>query len=341
VKETYDSSADYWKLKLNGTLEWDGEKNLNIEYIGVDGRKKVRTHVKDDSGSYSQSLVNYMGEDRALQLLQRSGQARALNDAAFRALPEAERKAVLGRLLMQSEGMQFTREGWVGGAANTQYSLTDRMDLGQIVINRNDDGSYERFAVNSFLFRDPVSWDSTFGGIANAVNKKGLDSLLYEKRDLKGGVIASALYNGIQSVDVYDRRDDTGIDRNQPYVLFGKGVRQGNTLVGNFDMTYFPAGTKGLPQGEYFVDAGNFLMTAGTTVSGARIGTTGNSNPVQAGGRWWEHYGEWQNSDGCFIPTRNTHLQIMRQFNTWKVPVGYTVKSSIFESAYKRTPFSY
>ena len=342
VEDNYDSSKDYWKLKLDGTLEWDGSRDLNIEYLDVNGRKKVRKHIADDTGSYSRSLVEYIGEDRARELLKRSGQAAAFNGAAFQALPETERKARLGKLLMQTAGMAWSREGWVDGGSNVRYSLTDRKDLGQLVINRNDDGSYERFAVNAFLFRDPRSWDSNFDNrIANSTNKKGLDTLLYEKRDLKGGVIASTLYTGIQSVDVYKRDDAAGIDRDQPYFIFGKGLRQGNTLVGDFNMTYFPPETKGLPSGEYYADAGNFLITKGTTISGLHIGATGNSNPAQAGGRWWEHWAPRQNSDGCIIPTQVSHRQMMQQFNTWRIPMGYSVKSNIYESTFRRTPFVY
>ena len=33
VLEKYDSSGDYWKLKLDGTIEFDGSKDLNVEYL--------------------------------------------------------------------------------------------------------------------------------------------------------------------------------------------------------------------------------------------------------------------------------------------------------------------
>ena len=257
VGASYDSSADYWKLKLDGTLEWDGSKDLNIEYVDVDGQVKMKNaHISDDSGSYTQSLMNYVGEERAKELLSKTAYAEELNSPGFQALSQGEKRERMGQLLMQSEGMAFTHEGWVNGGSHVGFSMTDRKDLGQVVINRNEDGSYERYAVNSYIFRDQESWDSTFSpDRPDAVNKKGLDSMMFVKRDLEGNTIASSMFGGIQTVDVIDRVVDR-VDRDQPYYLFGKGQRQGNTLVGDLAMTYFPARTQGLPAGDYYAEAG-------------------------------------------------------------------------------------
>ena len=70
VDGTYDSSADYWLLKTDGTIVWDGSKDLNVQYYKEDGTTDTKYgHIKDTTGSFSQALLNYVGEERGLQVL--------------------------------------------------------------------------------------------------------------------------------------------------------------------------------------------------------------------------------------------------------------------------------
>ena len=73
IDGTYDSSADYWKLTVDGKIEWDGSKDLNVEYYNEWGNKLIKKkYIEDTTGSFSQSLLNYVGEERALQILEQA-----------------------------------------------------------------------------------------------------------------------------------------------------------------------------------------------------------------------------------------------------------------------------
>lgn len=75
VAGNYDYSKDYWKLKLDGTLEAEYDKNgklitdLNVEYLDERGELQTRLHIKDDTGSGSESIARYVGLERASQIL--------------------------------------------------------------------------------------------------------------------------------------------------------------------------------------------------------------------------------------------------------------------------------
>ncbi len=77
VGASYDSSADYWRVisKSDGThsIEWDGSRNITIEYQDKDENgnwKKVgEDFFKDDTGSMAGSLGKLFGKERAEQLL--------------------------------------------------------------------------------------------------------------------------------------------------------------------------------------------------------------------------------------------------------------------------------
>ena len=77
VNAAYDSSADYWRVisKSDGThsIEWDGSRNITIEYQDKDENgnweKVGEDFFKDDTGSMAGSLGKLLGKKRAEQLL--------------------------------------------------------------------------------------------------------------------------------------------------------------------------------------------------------------------------------------------------------------------------------
>ena len=77
VNANYDSSADYWRVisKSDGThsIEWDGSRNITIEYQDKDENgnweKVGEDFFKDDTGSMAGSLGKLLGKKRAEQLL--------------------------------------------------------------------------------------------------------------------------------------------------------------------------------------------------------------------------------------------------------------------------------
>jgi len=65
----YDSSADYWKLVKNedgtGSIVWDGKRDLTNEEGDL--------LQKDKTGSFSQSLMKYLGREETVKLLESQG----------------------------------------------------------------------------------------------------------------------------------------------------------------------------------------------------------------------------------------------------------------------------
>ena len=98
----YDSSADYWKLMNDGKIVWDGEKDLRNEAGEV-----VRI---DKTGSFSKSLLNWLGKNNAIKLLSNRG-------VYSEGLSESE----VAYKLMESSGVE-----WVDDA----YSYTTGTNTG-------------------------------------------------------------------------------------------------------------------------------------------------------------------------------------------------------------------
>jgi hypothetical protein len=71
---SYDSTQDYWKLMDNGEVAWDGKKDLTNE-----AGETVRV---DKTGSYSKSLLNWLGKENAIsQLMSRGIDAREMSES--------------------------------------------------------------------------------------------------------------------------------------------------------------------------------------------------------------------------------------------------------------------
>ena len=65
VNGAYDSSEDYWKLLDDGTLVWDGKRDLVNEHGEI-----IRL---DKTKSYSKSLLNWLGNEAAIAFLTKQG----------------------------------------------------------------------------------------------------------------------------------------------------------------------------------------------------------------------------------------------------------------------------
>nr|MDA3823499.1 hypothetical protein [Bacteroidales bacterium] len=65
ISNNYDSARDFWKLMDDGSIEWDGKKDLTNE-----SGETVRV---DKTGSYSKSLMNWLGKENAIDFLLKKG----------------------------------------------------------------------------------------------------------------------------------------------------------------------------------------------------------------------------------------------------------------------------
>ena len=231
VAGNYDYSKDYWLLKLDGTLEVEYDKNgklitdLNVEYLDEWGELQTHLHIKDDTGSGSRSLARYVGEERAREILKKSFDDIATYDVQtlkdvfkltdnqiialrhdpgmkslnFDSLPAETKERLIGEALLKKHGMDWQGNKWTG---NEKFSLamSDIKDLGQIVINKNADGSYERFAIRGVVERNALSRQSTRKQTDGSPDYQGLDVMKLYKTDLNGNTITAQMTIGWQTV---------------------------------------------------------------------------------------------------------------------------------------------
>ena len=230
VAGNYDYSKDYWRLKLDGTLEVEYDKNgklitdLNVEYLDVGGNLRKRLHIKDDTGSGSRSLARYVGEERAREILKKSFDDIATYDVQtlkdifkltdnqitalrhdpelkslnFNSLSAETKERLIGEALLKNGGMDWQNNRWT---ENGKFSLamSDVKDLGQIVMNKNVDGTYTRFAVSGVVNRNPYSYKSVRKG-KGVADYQGLDSITLFKKDLDGTLRDCFTTTGWQTV---------------------------------------------------------------------------------------------------------------------------------------------
>ena len=239
VDDNYDSSADYWLLKTDGTVVWDGSKDLNAEYYDENGQLHTNDKSEENykssatpytvvkagkDATYAGTLAEYVGEERAEQILSSSG--KNINDAGSYSktalmdifgvseevatqmqhtgrLPSSmtpeQKQRLIGEALMANGGM--TWDGKSRGNTNSFSLAMSDHDIGQIVINPIYDSDkniigYDRFGITAEVYRDELSYSSTRNETSThlAINgKQGLDYMYLYKKDLNGNTIASTM----------------------------------------------------------------------------------------------------------------------------------------------------
>ena len=231
VAGNYDWSKDYWKLKLDGTLEAEYDKNgklitdLNVEYLDVGGNLQKRLHIKDDTGSGSRSLARYVGEERAREILKKSFDDIATYDVQtlkdvfkltdnqitalrhdpelkslnFNSLSAETKERLIGEALLKNGGMDWQNNRWTE-KEKFSLAMSDIKDLGQIVINKNGDGSYDRFAIKGVVERNILSRQSVRKQDDGSADYQGLDVIKLYKNDLNGNTINSLMSISWQTV---------------------------------------------------------------------------------------------------------------------------------------------
>jgi hypothetical protein len=239
IDGNYSSKADYWLLKTDGTIVWDGSKDLNAEYYDENGQLHTNDKSEEDykssatpyivvkagkDATYAGTLAEYVGEERAEQILSSSG--KNINDAGSYSktalmdifgvskevatqmqhtgrLPSnmtpEQKQRLIGEALMANGGM--TWDGKSRGNTNSFSLAMSDYDIGQIVINPIYDSKkniigYDRFGITAEVYRDELSYSSTRNETSThlAINgKQGLDYMYLYKKDLNGNTIASTM----------------------------------------------------------------------------------------------------------------------------------------------------
>ncbi len=222
VGDNYDYSADYWRLKADGSITFDGSRDLNVEYYDEWGNLRTKKgYIKDETGSMSQALAQYVGEERASQILGenwKSGRqydsqtlkdVLRLSDSEIekikktgklpRNITAAQKEKLIGEALMKNAGMGWEDgKGWLNGG-NFKLKMTDDTSIGQVIINKTENG-YERFGITAEVLRNPLSYYSTRKSGDGKKSLQGLDYITYYKKDLNGNVLDSFTTGGWQTI---------------------------------------------------------------------------------------------------------------------------------------------
>ena len=367
VGASYDTSADYWKLKMyaDGTHEliYDGEKELSIDYLNENG-EVISTSVpekQDMTGiGMAESLTTILGSDRAQEILKNQFglDAKSVNDVpneimasvmgwsidTVNSMPDhikasilAENKdAIMGELLMTQMGASWNGSSWIN-TEGISLTITDKTYNGNIMAEVQN-GKYLYSTVNATLFRDPDSWNSVISSDGKNWNRNteyyGLDSILYEKQGINYDYYDSLLVDKYQTVDNLTGLSLDGTrDYAQPYYNFATGNWiQGNTIVSCvFNMGYYHNENAKVDDWRFSsaVAMTNVLqINNATTLSNINTGNNGGGNI-----RWLEHDDNnllFQYSDGCFVTTVDNQKELLERLKNWNTGYGYQIKSTIY-----------
>jgi len=245
-------------------------------------------------------LFQILGKERALDQI-------ALLDPSFinkiKDLPQADFQEKIGEYLMEQQGMTFDNK-WNG---TSSFLLTDNLVDGYILANKQSNGIIDKFTVSATLNRNSKSWDGFIQSVgipATSKYNKGLDSIEYIKRDLNNTVIDKYPVTGVQTVDVYDKGSD------QPYnsKWLDKTI-QGNTVISDFTLKMLT------PENGVWKP---MAITNTWTLDGNWINSNGNDS--RSDYRWLLHGGTTnQTSDGCFIPSNESLLELNKKMTSWGV----------------------
>ena len=373
VNAAYDSSADYWLLKVDGTMVWDDSKDLNAEYYDEWGNLKTEKVVEADKNStYAGTLAEYVGEERAAQILAENHKeiddagiysTTALMDVLGVSEEEAikmqhngklpsnitseQRQRLIGEALMANGGM--TWDGQNRGNINVfSLAMTDDPTIGQVVINpiydsNNNITGYDRFGITALVIRDIMSYESTRNrpNDSNYDSYQGLDFMYYAKKDLNGNILDDFYSTGWQTVS--NGYKNTYIPKgNNEYAFDSGDVYRKDTVAKD---SYFNIRVGDFTSSDY--EGPIFIISDFTTLGGLTYGAGSSEN-----GRTLVHsdvnlvFNEDNNkyepityvggkiSAACFINTPEEIYDIQNNLKNWGVTYPYNVKSIIRNMKY-------
>ena len=372
VLDNYDYSADYWLLKTDGTIMWDGSKDLNAEYYDENGKlhtgKDAYKVVEDTTGSFSKSLLEYVGEERALQILAKQAGREITNiydfsdevilsvtgmtsesleylkqnhPAEYQKIYNSNKEELIAEALMYNQGKKWQQgNGWTGDFSALKMS---DYDIGQVVINPIYDSngkiaSYERFAINASVTRHPYSNLSTrlidSNGNSYENNYQGLDTITFRKVDLNGNVIDTYTTTGWQTVPNGYKEQFKGKDTAKAYPDNDSPYR-GETVSVNQDI-YWRWGNFQSDHYEGPVSIINrFKQDDGKEwgVSGSAYSTLGHSDSNwDSEAKKYVVYNSGKVSANCFInnvPTINGVYNKLYGNEGWGLLYNYDIKTNV------------
>ncbi|GAB1482961.1 hypothetical protein MASR2M78_17770 [Treponema sp.] len=318
----YDSSADYWRLKKDGSLVNDGKATLTVEL--ADGNTKI---FGTDETSQAAALIHYLGEDRARELLGRGSSVNKENNAQtlvdvmgisraeaehltnnpaaylskYESLNKYDQDRILGETLMKSKGMSFSEaSGWSGN--QTGFHLSDNKFKDYTIgVESMGNMTYQYFTITGDAKRSSNAFSALSKNTEGEwqINKEYVrnTSIDFTKRDLSGTQIGKTFTQGAwNTVDTgYGQLAGT-YDQTIHHATLGDV--QSNTVNSNF-LAYMDnmGGTWG--------HSNSFVITQADTIGGEHIGpkgvVPGSTLKDNSGSKWRWHAAGTGVNDGCWV----------------------------------------
>ncbi|MCF6334909.1 MAG: hypothetical protein L3J12_04145 [Spirochaetales bacterium] len=356
-------SADFWKLTTDGRLINDNDADLyltntNEEYIDENGnvvdKKDAVKLIDTDTNSVSQALIQYVGMDRAAEMLGVNPadlgnyDDQTLQDVVGMSSDMVARLAVngqlsfddfsldqqqklVGELLLKSDGQSWEDgKGWNSDSI-AEFNISDNWNGYSIGFDQTmTNGEYNKFVVDIVHSRDTMSYFGSTGNQSLKEKFNGMDSSMYFKKDLDGNIISAFSVDQVQTVDNLwgSNFDQTTVQHS----FFG--TIQGNTLAANdpFFSTY------GQSSGSYPTNV--FVSAMAQTLGGINVNSGGyDPNPEASRYRWLTHQKtpttgskySWLSSDGCIVNTDENQQYIKNTLNNWQLYNGFNMGTAINE----------
>jgi len=359
IGENYDSTQDYWKLTTDGRLLNDNEADLYLSdnegnYIKDENGDHI-TLVEAKTGSISQSLIQYIGMDRAAEMLgvnpadlgnydnqticdvlgkTRNGLAQEVlnGQTSFESLSLDQQQKMMGELLMKNSGLSWSddpNKKWTGND-NAEFKITDDWDGYSIGFDQTmTNGEYDKFVVDIVHNRDVLSYLGSTGdqNLKEAYNAK--DSSMYLKKNLSGYTKSAFSVDQVQTVDNLWTGDFDKSTAQHPFF----GAIQGNTIAANnpFFSIY--------GQSSLDYDQNVFTSNQATTLSGINLTDMGQDPSISGwSDRWLTHQRTLKESsnsfwglasDGCIVNTDANMQNINNTLNSWQLYNGFNMGTII------------
>jgi hypothetical protein len=371
-----EESVDFWKLTTDGRLINDNDADLyltneNGDYIDETGKpvaKKDAVKLLDtDTNSVSQALIQYIGMDRASEILgvnpsdMGNYDEKTLQDVlgmnsdivarlsvngqlSYDDLSMEQKQKLMGELLMkQGAGQQRdSGKGWYGDTV-AEFKVTDNWDGYSIGFDQSmPNGEYDKFVVDIVHSRDAMSYFGSKGNQELKEKYNALDSSKYYKKDLDGKIINAFSVDKVQTVDnLWSRSFDQTMFQH-PFF----GSIQGNTLAA--DNPFFS--TFGIKSKSY--EQRVMILNQATTLRGINLTSIGQDPSIVGWSkRWLTHQKtpasgsqyDWLSSDGCIVNTDENMQFIDSNLNSWQLYNGFNMGTVINEdwSTLNRNMYGY
>jgi len=324
VYDRYDASADYWLIKLDGTIVDTEEKAFFREYIDQNGEFK---YEKVEGSEYTDSLTAlyaFLGENMIQKMYKKSAgrsnsvttvsndvfifdnivlqdvlgwtsvdRRRARNEGfTMQDFSEEQKQKIMIEQLLMQNGYKLKGDKWEGSNLKVPGLKTNE-SIGIRLVN----GQWEKFTAGMEIRRDTDAFEVWKNNTeSNSYEIKDSADVYFYKRNLDTGI--SEFYYGATKHWASIDKKSKGTE-----VSIGGNTYKGNTIVSEwFKMhltDYWDSDTYGVPVVGVFTDARILSDKDGTqilTKAGKRYGYPND-------GRWLMHsFDKGASSAGCIGP---------------------------------------